>query len=804
MEKGDSMEYIVKRLAFDLEHINIEHVIKDLESNSKLSKEDRYFQATILCGDRSIHHPEWSLLAGRIQMHEIRDTIPGSFSEATEDLKSILYEPYYTFVMKHSKRLNAMIVPKRDWKFNLPAVSVLVKSYLAKVKKDKILVKESPQYMYMRIAVFLWMNSSDDEEEVLEIIKRKYNEMSEGYYTHASPTLFNSGMKRHQCSSCFLMDVGDNLGSITKTWKDCAFISRCHGGVGIDVSSLRHSEVGIVGQAKGIIPWIKIYNEIMVTIDQGGKRKGSATIYCTDWHLDIYEFIDLKKNTPPDSLRARDLFYGIMISDLFMERVRNDQKWTLFCPNKTLGLEKTWGTEFEIKYRDLERKAQNGGIEYYRVVKARDLWKKIIDTQMEVGMPFILYKDSINRKNNQSNIGMIRMSNLCTEIVEYTDKNNIASCNLASIALDSFVDVENQTYDFEALERITASVIRNLNQVIDRNYYIEEIPEIKHSNSQSRPLGLGVQGLADTFALLDYEWADPRARELNIHIFETIYYSALKESMEIAKEVGAYDLFEGSPLSKGLFQFDLWTREMVYKNYMKQTSPFISSTSFPTSKERLPEVARYDWGALENDIVKYGVRNSLLIALMPTASTSTLLGKNECIEPFTTQLQTRTLLSGQFVFTNKHLVRDLEEINLWTTETVKNLIENGGSIQQLNPSGLLPEIKGRLNFLKRKYRTVYEIPQKLLVQMALDRGRYVDQSQSFNCWMKDPTYTKLTSYHFFCWEGGMKTGMYYLRQQAGGYALNFSKDSVKVDESGITSGTLQMECTDEICIMCQS
>jgi len=811
MEDIVSMKLIVRQLANDLKTtIDLKLVLKDLDLADKLdSVDDRYSQAWITCGDKSLFHPNWALLAGRIQMHKIKTIVPATFSQATEDLKSILYEPYYFYVMKYAERLDKMIDHERDWKYNLSAVSVFEKSYLAKIKKDddEIVIKETPQYLYMRVATFLWMNSSENEEEALSIIEKKYNEMSMGYYTHASPTLFNSGMKRHQCSSCFLMDVGDNIESISKSWRDAAFISRSHGGVGIDISSLRHSEIGITGKSRGIVPWIKIYNEIMTTINQGGKRNGSATIYCTDWHIDVYEFIEMKKNVEPDSMRARDLYYALMISDEFMRRVRDDADWVLFCPNKTCGLEKTWGIEFEMKYRLLEKKAKEDSEQriihgrkksnYYRVIKARDLWMLIITTQIELGMPFILYKDSINRKNNQSNIGMIRLSNLCLEIVEYTDKNNIASCNLASIALDNFVDVENETYDFNGLEEVTISVVRNLNQVIDRNYYIEAVPEIKNSNMTSRPLGIGVQGLADTFALLDYEWADPRARQLNIEIFETIYYAALKESMIMAKETGPYDFFQGSPLSKGLFQFDLWTREGVLRDYLDQESPEILELSFPISKERV--FKRYDWDGLEKKIVKHGVKNSLLIALMPTATSSILLERNECIEPFTTQIQLRNLLSGQFVFTNKYLVQDMDELGLWNAETIQNLIENHGSVQNLNPQNISLETKCRLNFLKRKYKTVYEIPQKLLVEMALDRGRYVDQSQSFNCWMSDPTYKKVNAYHFCCWKGGLKTGMYYLRQQAGSYAINVSKDSIKVKNDENVS-----ECTGDVCMTCQS
>jgi ribonucleoside-diphosphate reductase alpha chain len=509
------------------------------------------------------------------------------------------------------------------------------------------------------------------------------------------------------------------------------------------------------------------------------------------------------------------MFYALSVSDEFMRRVEKDQDWTLFCPNKVPKLETKWGMDFEIAYRGFEKKVSSGKIVHCRVIKARELWKKIILTQIETGMPYILYKDAINRKSNQKNLGTTRLSNLCAEITLFTDKDNIASCNLGSIALNSCINWNTTTtsssnkpsYNFDELEYLTREMVRNVNQMIDRNYYPQEVPQIKYTNLRNRPIGVGVQGLADVFAILDLPWTSPEARKLNEMIFETMYYGAISESVEMAKEFGAYETFQGSPASEGLFQFDLWDLEKVEKEFENKTKekPFVSSKFIDKhlTKRRGTITDRYNWEKLRADMVKYGMRNSMLMALMPTASSASILGNNESMEAYTQHIYARTVLSGQFVMINNHLVRDFKEIGLWNTEVVRNIWKNSGSVANISEDISDLTTLNRLKFLKEKYLTIFEIPQKVLLDMALDRGRYVCQTQSFNCWMKDPTYTRLNAFHFYGWKGGAKTGMYYLRQTAKTDPTNFSLDSINIPTKKQLKNR-NVVCDEEVCVSCSS
>lgn len=631
--------------------------------------------------------------------------------------------------------------------------------------------------------------------------------------------------------NCFLSMVDDEMGSITKAWHDQGIISMNSGGLGYDYNRLRHSEIGQHGFSRGVVPWLKITNEILKTVDQAGKRKGSGTIYLRDWHVDIYEFVELRDEGPED-MRAKDLFLGIMISDLFMERVKNDGVWSLFCPNKVKGMSEKWGVDFEMTYTA----AEQAGL-FSRQVRARDLWWHMLGQQIKKGMPFFLYMDSVNRKSNQKHSGSVTQSNLCTEIVEVTNNKEIASCVLASLCLSRCVEYNSQIgrwfFNFDKLERLTRELVRNLNNVIDRNYYPPDIPEIKYSNMQHRPLGIGVQGLADAFALLDISWiipnpsptrpepedrfvVNPKAKKLNDQIFETIYFAAVKESVELAKKDGHYPTFRGSPASQGLFQFDLWEEERFEKSLPDLYDPKVFEKKQKRRSVSSRKKSRYtddQWEALRNEMVTYGLRNSLLTALMPTASSAHILGNGECFEAFTELIYARTVLSGQFLIVNKHVVRDLEQIGLWNTQTVKTIIASRGSLAQVVPE--TESQKERLEFLKLKYATVFEIPQKVIVDLAADRAEYIDQTQSMNCHMARPTKKKLNAYHFYTWEKRLKTGMYYLRQKALTDPINFAVDSLAVQPAAteasaealvpasyVAEKKRNVVCTDEICMSC--
>lgn len=790
----------IQRLASDLDQVDLSLINDKISVISKYEKEDdRANELSRACEDMSDVDPQWQLLAGRVAINHMKQTLPPTFSSATEKLSPNLDEKYLEYVRAHADTLNSIIQHSRDNRFNLFAFHTLKRSYLARLKSaGNTRIYETPQYLFLRVAVFLWFNSTSSLEGDLVNIKKVYDDLSLGRCMHASPTLFNSGLKRHQLASCFTMSVNDNMSSITKSWRDSAFISMNSGGIGIDFSSLRHSEMGHHGETRGIVPWLKIENDVLCAVDQGGKRKGSGTAYLGCWHKDIFEFLELRNPTGPEDMRARDMFYGLWVSDLFMRRVENDGKWTLMCPKKAKdflkgkGLEEMWGLEFETHYRACEIAVESGNISHARVIDAKELWGAILKAQIETGMPFMLYKDAINRKTNHQNLGTIRLSNLCTEITLFTDEKNIGSCNLASIALNSCV--KDGVFDYSSLEEITRQLVRNVNQVIDRNYYPKEVPEIKETNLRTRPLGIGVQGLSDVFALMDIGWDSEDAAKVNSLIFETMYYAAVDESANIAEKLGAYGDFEGSPMSKGLFQFDMWDIEEIQKtaSLYNQDDIFNLEKLSQLTSRRGPASDRYDWESLRKKMMG-GMRNSLLIALMPTASSASILGNNECFEPHTTHIYARTVLSGQFKIINKHLVKDFKEIGLWNTDTLKHLYTHGGSIQDL------PGDHPRLDHLKKKYKTSFELKQRVLADMALERGRYVCQTQSFNCWMIEPTRGKLSAFHKYNWKNGAKTGMYYLRQAARTDPINFAADSVNVP-----SAQKNIVCTDDVCISCSA
>jgi ribonucleoside-diphosphate reductase alpha chain len=601
-------------------------------------------------------------------------------------------------------------------------------------------IVERPQHMLMRVAVGIHLND-------LDAVIETYDLMSKKFFTHATPTLFNAGTPKPQMSSCFLLSMkDDSIDGIYDTLKNTAKISQSAGGIGLSIHNVRATGSyirGTNGTSNGIVPMLRVFNDTARYVDQGGgKRKGSFAIYLETWHADIFEFLDLKKNTGKEEMRARDLFFAMWTSDLFMKRVQEDTNWTLMCPNECPGLYDVYGDEFEALYTSYE--AQGKG---RKTIKARELWEKILESQIETGTPYMLYKDAANRKSNQKNLGTIRSSNLCTEIMEYTSEDEIAVCNLASISLPMFVD--KGQFNHELLFNVTKRVTRNLNKVIDRNYY--PVKEAENSNMRHRPVGLGVQGLADAFILLRMPFTSDEAKQLNQEIFETLYFAAVTASMEMAKEEGPYSSFKGSPISEGLFQHNLWN----------------------IKDEELS--GRWDWAALRKEVVKHGVRNSLLVAPMPTASTSQILGNNEAFEPYTSNIYTRRVLSGEFIVVNKHLLEDLVNRGLWTEDLKQELMRNNGSVQALN----IPDD------LKELYKTVWEMSMKDIIDMSRHRGYFIDQSQSLNLFMQDANYAKLTSMHFYAWQSGLKTGMYYLRTKAAVDAIKFTLNNDKKAEPTI-------------------
>jgi ribonucleoside-diphosphate reductase alpha chain len=689
-------------------------------------------------------HPDYAVLAARISISNLHKTTSKSFSSTMKRLytyinpktgknASLLSKEVYGIINKNAAILDSSIIYDRDFSYDYFGFKTLEKSYLLKLKG---LVVERPQHMLMRVAIGIHKEDIDTAIET-------YNLLSEKWFIHATPTLFNAGTPKPQLSSCFLLTMkDDSIEGIYDTLKQCAKISQSAGGVGLSIHNVRASGSyinGTNGISNGIIPMLRNFDMTARYVDQGGgKRKGSFAIYLEPWHADIFEFLQLKKNHGKEELRARDLFYAMWVPDLFMKRVEANENWSLFSPDETKDLHETYGDDFEKLYTKYEKEGKAR-----KSVKAQDLWFEILESQIETGNPYILYKDAANRKSNQKNLGTIKSSNLCTEIMEYTSPDEIAVCNLASIALNKFVK-DDMTYDHKKLYEITKVITKNLNKVIDVNYY--PVEEAKNSNMRHRPIGIGVQGLADAFILMRYAFDSEEAKKLNTEIFETIYFGAMEASMEIAKKDGAYESYKGSPVSKGIFQFDMWGIT--------------------------PNSNRWDWTKLKQKVKKNGVRNSLLLAPMPTASTSQILGNNECFEPYTSNIYTRRVLSGEFIVVNKHLLKDLIKLNLWDDSMKDRLMEANGSIQKIKE---IPEN------IKLLYRTVWEISQKSIIDMAADRGAYICQSQSMNIHMQDATFGKLTSMHFHAWKKGLKTGLYYLRTKAAVDAIKFTivKDEKK-------------------------
>ncbi|MFN2215981.1 MAG: ribonucleoside-diphosphate reductase subunit alpha, partial [Anaerolineales bacterium] len=665
-------------------------------------------------------HPDYAQLAARIAISNLHKVTSKSFSNTMKRLYTyvdpktgenapLISKEAYGVIKKNAALLDSSIIYDRDFGYDYFGFKTLERSYLMKVEGK---IVERPQHMLMRVAVGIHM---DDLESVIET----YNLLSEKWFTHATPTLFNAGTPKPQLSSCFLLTMKeDSIDGIYDTLKQCAKISQSAGGIGLSIHNVRATGSyikGTGGVSNGIVPMLRNFDMTARYVDQGGgKRKGSFAIYLEPWHDDIFAFLDLKKNHGKEEMRARDLFYALWISDLFMKRVEQNEMWSLFCPNECPGLAEAYGEDFERLYEKYEKEGK-----YRRQVKAQDLWFEVLEAQIETGTPYMLYKDAANKKSNQKNLGTIKSSNLCTEIMEYTAPDEVAVCNLASIALPKFV-TEEGTYDHQKLYEITKVITRNLNKVIDVNYY--PVEEARNSNMRHRPIGIGVQGLADTFIKLRMPFDSEEARGLNKDIFETIYFAAMEASMEIAKEDGPYQTFKGSPVSKGIFQFDMWGVT--------------------------PSSGRWDWDGLKRQVKKNGVRNSLLVAPMPTASTSQILGNNECFEPYTSNIYTRRTLSGEFIVVNKHLLKDLIDLGLWNDGMKNQLIASNGSIQNI------PEIPQNIKDL---YKTVWEISQKSIIEMAADRGAYICQSQSMNVHIQDPNFGKLTSMHFYAWKSGLKT-----------------------------------------------
>ncbi|ARV11626.1 ribonucleoside-diphosphate reductase subunit alpha [Gilvibacter sp. SZ-19] len=683
-------------------------------------------------------HPDYARLAARISVSNLHKNTKKTFSEVMTDLYTyvnprtgkkapLLSDEVYDIIMKNAEELDSTIIYNRDFGYDYFGFKTLERSYLLKLNGQ---IAERPQHMLMRVSVGIHM---DD----MAAVKETYELMSKKYFTHATPTLFNSGTPKPQMSSCFLLAMkDDSIDGIYDTLKQTAKISQSAGGIGLSIHNIRATGSyisGTNGTSNGIVPMLRVFNDTARYVDQGGgKRKGSFAIYVEPWHADIFDFLDLKKNHGKEEMRARDLFYAMWIPDLFMKRVQEDAEWTLMCPNECPGLFDSHSEEFEKLY--LQYEAEDRG---RKTIKARELWEKILESQIETGTPYMLYKDAANRKSNQKNLGTIRSSNLCTEILEYTSADEVAVCNLASIALPMFV--KNGAFDHKELFRITKRVTKNLNRVIDRNYY--PVPEARNSNFRHRPVGLGVQGLADTFIKLRLPFTSEEAKTLNQEIFETLYFAAVTASMEEAKKDGPYETYKGSPISEGLFQHNLWN----------------------IKDEELS--GRWDWAKLRKDIKKHGVRNSLLVAPMPTASTSQILGNNEAFEPYTSNIYTRRVLSGEFIVVNKHLLEDLVALNLWNDDLKEEIMRANGSIQHID---VIPQD------LKELYKTVWELSMKDIIDMSRHRGYFIDQSQSLNLFMENANMAKLTSMHFYAWKSGLKTGMYYLRTKSAVDAIKFT------------------------------
>lgn len=699
--------------------------------------------AAEVCASLTVKHPDYATLAARIAISNLHKTTSQSFSNTMKRLytyvnpktggnASLIDPEVYGIVKKNAARLDETIDYKRDFGYDYFGYKTLEKSYLIRLDGK---VVERPQHMLMRVAVGI---HKEDIESAIET----YNLLSEKWFTHATPTLFNAGTPKPQLSSCFLLTMkDDSIDGIYDTLKNCAKISQSAGGIGLSIHHVRAKGSyikGTNGVSNGIVPMLRNFDMTARYVDQGGgKRKGSFAIYLEPWHADVKDFLELKRNHGKEEMRARDLFYAMWIPDLFMKRVEQNEDWSLFCPNEAPGLSDCHSEEFERLYEKYEKEGRAR-----ETIKAQELWFEILESQIETGTPYMLYKDAANGKSNQKNLGTIKSSNLCTEIIEYTAPDEVAVCNLASLALPKFITTGPDGkvfFDHQKLYEITKVATKNLNKVIDVNYY--PVEEARKSNFRHRPIGLGVQGLADAFIMLRMPFDSPEAKGLNEDIFETIYYAAMETSMELAKTQGTYETYEGCPASQGIFQFDMWNVT--------------------------PKSNRYDWVSLKEKVKKYGLRNSLLVAPMPTASTSQILGNNECFEPYTSNIYTRRTLSGEFIIVNKHLMKDLIELGLWNDSMRNRLISTNGSVQS---------VPGIPQHIKDIYKTVWEISQKIIIDMAADRGAYICQSQSMNIFMQDPNFGKLTSMHFYAWKKGLKTGMYYLRSQAATSAIKFTLD----------------------------
>ncbi len=683
----------------------------------------------------TIRHPDYALLASRIAVSNLHKNTTKSFSKTmkllydcqdskTGKMLPLLADDVWQIIHDNAELLDSTIIYDRDYGFDYFGFKTLEKSYLLKLDGK---VAERPQHMYMRVAIGI--HKHDIESAI-----KTYHLMSERWFTHATPTLFNAGTPKPQMSSCFLLTMkDDSIDGIYDTLKQTAKISQSAGGIGLAIHGIRATGSyigGTNGTSNGIIPMLKVFNDTARYVDQGGgKRKGAFAIYLEPWHADVFAFLDLRKNHGKEEMRARDLFYALWIPDLFMKRVEADGNWSLFCPNEAPGLHECWGSDFEALYEKYEAEGRAR-----KTIKAQELWFAILDAQIETGTPYLLYKDAANGKSNQQNLGTIQSSNLCTEIIEYTSPDEVAVCNLASLALPRFV-IDGK-FNHDKLYEVTYEVTRNLNKIIDNNYY--PVEEARNSNLRHRPIGLGVQGLADAFILLRMPFESEEARQLNKEIFETIYFAAMTASKDLAREQGPYETYQDSPVSRARFQYDMWNTE-------------------PT--------LRWDWYTLKAEVLKYGVRNSLLVAPMPTASTSQILGNNECFEPYTSNIYVRRVLSGEFVVVNKHLLKDLVELNLWNDDMKNQIISHNGSVQKIES---IPD------HIKEVYKTVWEIKQRTIIDMAADRGAYICQSQSLNLFVDNPTTSKLTSMHFYAWRKGLKTGMYYLRTKAATQAVQFT------------------------------
>jgi ribonucleoside-diphosphate reductase alpha chain len=737
--KFDKITARVQKLCYGLEpqHVNpVSVAMKVIEGiYAGVTTHELDNLAAEIAASLTTTHPDYALLASRIAVSNLHKSTNKSFSKTMAalyhfvDPKTGLQAPLiaddvHEIIQKNAQLLDSTIIYDRDFGYDYFGFKTLERSYLLRLNGK---VAERPQHMLMRVAVGIHKEDIDSAIET-------YNLMSERWFTHATPTLFNAGTPKPQMSSCFLLTMkDDSIDGIYDTLKQCAKISQSAGGIGLSIHNVRATGSyirGTNGTSNGIVPMLRVFNDTARYVDQGGgKRKGSFAIYLEPWHADIFEFLDLRKNVGKEEIRARDLFTALWIPDLFMKRVKDNGDWSLMCPNECPGMSDCYGAEFEALYTKYENEGKAR-----KTVKAQELWFAILDSQIETGNPYMLYKDACNEKSNQKNLGTIKSSNLCTEILEYTSPDEVAVCNLASLALPRYV--EDGKFNHQRLFEVTYVATKNLNKIIDRNYY--PVVEARNSNLRHRPIGLGVQGLADVFILLRMAFDSPDARQLNKDIFETIYYAALTASKDIAIELGAYETYKGSPMSKGQMQFDMWG---------------------------VTPSNRWEWDVLREEIAKYGVRNSLLVAPMPTASTSQILGNNECFEPYTSNIYSRRVLSGEFVIVNKHLLKDLVKLGIWNDRLKNQIIANNGSIQAINE---IPEN------IKELYKTVWEIKQKSIIDMAADRGAYICQSQSLNLFIQDANFAKLTSMHFYAWEKGLKTGMYYLRTKAASDAIKFT------------------------------